>query len=104
MSLIVPLRALPNQQVQCQLGGQACTINVFQQATGLYTDVFVGIDPKAQGIIALNLNRIVRYRYLGFLGDLCFWDTQGQEDPVYTGLGARFQLVYIAEGERAFDD
>lgn len=104
MSLLVPIRAIPNQQVQAQLGGQACTVNIFQQAAGLYVDLYVGSSPVALGVIALNLNRIVRYRYLGFAGDLTFWDTQGTEDPVYTGLGARFQLVYIEAGERAFDD
>jgi hypothetical protein len=95
MSQIVPIQALPNQQVQCQLAGQACTFNIFQQAYGLYIDVYVGNAPIILGVIAENLNRIVRSLYLGFVGDLTFWDTQGTDDPIYTGLGSRFQLVYI---------
>jgi hypothetical protein len=97
--LIVPVRPLPNQQVQCQLNGQACTINVFQQAFGLYADLFVGAQAIVQGVIAHNLTRIVRSAYLGFSGDLVFFDTQGTDDPIYTGLGSRFVLVYLAPGE-----
>lgn len=95
MTEIVPLQAFASQQVQVQLNGQAVTLNIFQQAYGLYVDVFVGATAIIQGVIAENLNRIVRSTYLGFQGDLAFWDTQGTEDPIYTGLGTRWQLVYI---------
>lgn len=101
MSQLIPLRPLPNQQVQVQLGTQAVTINVFQQAYGLYVDVFVGGTAIIQGVIGENLNRIVRSAYLGFDGDLVFWDTQGDEDPVYTGLGDRWQLAYIDAADLA---
>lgn len=99
MSQIVPVQAVPNQQVQCQLGGQACTFNIYQQAYGLYIDVYIGQALIIAGVIAENLNRIVRSTYLGFSGDLTFWDTQGLENPVYTGLGTRFLLVYIEQSE-----
>lgn len=99
MSQIVPIQALKSQQVQVQLGGQACTLNIYQQAFGLYIDVYVGGTLIIAGVICENLNRIVRSIYLGFSGDFTFWDTQGTEDPVYTGLGARWQLVYMEPGE-----
>ena len=51
------------------------------------------------GVIAGNLNVIVRSAYLGFVGDLAFIDTQGSDDPVYTGLGARWILTYFAPSE-----
>lgn len=101
MSQLIPLRPLPNQQVQVQLGTQAVTINVFQQAYGLYVDVFVGGTAIIQGVIGENLNRIVRSAYLGFDGDLVFWDTQGEDNPVYTGLGDRWQLAYIDAADLA---
>lgn len=41
------------------------------------------------------MNLIVRSAYLGFIGDLAFIDTQGTSDPIYAGLGTRFQLVYL---------
>lgn len=99
MSQVVPIQAVPNQQVQCQLGGQACTLNIYQQAYGLYVDVFVGLSPIIEGVIAENLNRIVRSLYLGFSGDFTFFDTQGKSDPIYTGLGTRFLLIYIDASE-----
>ncbi len=95
MALIVPLQAVPNQTLQCQLGGQACTLDVVQNAYGLFMTVAVAGVAVASGVICLNLNRIVRFAYLGFVGDFVFADTQGTEDPVYTGLGARWQLLYL---------
>ena len=98
--LIVPLQAVPSQTLQVQLGGQACTLNVVQNAYGLFMDVLVnGTTAIAQGVICENLNRIVRDLYLGFLGDFMFVDTQGDEDPIYTGLGTRWQLAYIDASE-----
>lgn len=101
MMLIVPLRALPNQTLQVQLAGQPCTINVYQQAYGLFTDLYVAGGLIIGGVICRNLNRIVRSAYLGFTGDLVFGDTQGTSDPLYTGLGSRWQLAYLAEGDVA---
>lgn len=99
MSQLVPIQALKSQQVQVQLNGQACTLNIYQQAFGLYIDVYVGATLIIAGVIAENLNRIVRSIYLGFSGDFTFWDTQGTENPVYTGLGSRWQLVYMEASE-----
>lgn len=101
---IVPIQPLPNQTLQVQLGLQPCTINVYQQLYGLFVDVFVGDALIIAGVVAENLNRIVRSRYLGFAGDLVFLDTQSSDladgaDPVYTGLGSRFLLVYLEAAE-----
>ena len=96
---VVPLQPVPNQTLQCQLGGQACTIDVVQNAYGLFATLFVGTNLIIAGVLAQNLNRIVRSLYLGFFGDLCFVDVQGMSDPVYTGLGSRYQLVYLAPSD-----
>ena len=93
--LVVPVQPLPNQTLQTQLNGQACTLNVYQQTYGLFVDLYVGATLIVGGVIAENLNRIVRSLYLGFSGDFVFLDTQGTADPVYTGLGSRFLLVYL---------
>jgi hypothetical protein len=37
----------------------------------------------------------VRDEYLGFIGDLAFFDTQGMTDPDWTGLGSRYILGYF---------
>lgn len=106
MPLVVPTQPIANQTLQCQLGGQACTLNVYQQAFGLYLDVFVGNTAIVQGVICLNATLIVRSAYLGFSGDFEFIDSQpdpknGASDPVYTGLGSRFQLLYLSASEIA---
>ena len=93
--LIVPLQAVPNQAVTVALGGQVCQINIYQEDYGLFVDLYVNNALIIGGVIAENLNRIVRSAYLGFLGDLAFIDNQGNSDPDYTGLGGRFSLAYL---------
>ena len=94
--LVVPLQAYPNQAVQVVLNNQACTIHVYQKFFGLFCDLSVLQQPIIQGVLCLNANYIVRSLYLGFNGDLGFWDTQGSSDPNYAELGSRFQLIYFA--------
>lgn len=92
---VVPAQTLPNQQIQVTLGGQACTLNVYQTAYGLFMDVYANSALIIAGVICENLNRIVRSLYLGFVGDFAWVDVQGNDDPVYTGIGTRFFLVYL---------
>jgi hypothetical protein len=91
----IPLAATPSQTLSVLLGGQNCQINVYQKTTGLYVDLSVNNTPLVQGSIARNAVQIVRHPYLGFIGDLAFLDTQGTSDPDYTGLGSRYQFVYL---------
>ena len=93
---IVPLNANPNQTLTVGLLNQACQINVYQKSGGLFMDVYVNNALIIAGVLCENLNRIVRSLYLGFVGDFVFYDTQGTSDPDYTGLGSRFQLVYLS--------
>jgi hypothetical protein len=94
--LVVPVQATPNQNLQVQLDGQACTLDIYQEQYGLFMDVSASSMPESlYGTICQNLNRIVRDAYLGFTGDFTWFDTQGASDPVYWGIGSRFQLVYL---------
>lgn len=93
--LVVPLKAVPSQVVAVTLAGQSCKIGVYHRRTGLYVDVHLADAPIQTGVIALNANKIVRSAYLGFVGDLAFFDTLGTADPDYTGLGDRFVLMYL---------
>lgn len=92
---IVPTQAVPNQTLQVSLGGQVCQINIYQKFFGLYLDLYVNNVLIIAGVVCKNLNRIVRSAYLGFIGDLCFIDNQGDTDPTYTGLGTRYSLAYL---------
>lgn len=93
--MIVPTKPLASQVLQVALAQQAVTLNVYQTAYGLFMDVYVGPTLIIGGVICENLNRIVRSLYLGFVGDFGWFDTQGTDDPVYTGLGTRWQLFYL---------
>ena len=91
---IVPLQAVPSQSAQIVLGGQNCLVRVYQKSTGLFFDLLVDGNPVVQARICRDRNRLVRYERLGFSGDLFFVDNQGYSDPVYSGLGGRYNLFY----------
>jgi hypothetical protein len=97
--LVVPLQAVPNQTLQVTLGNQPCILNVYQYSTGLFMDVYISATPIITGVICHNICRIVRSLYLGFIGDFVFYDTQGNLDPIYTGLGSRYILVYLTPSD-----
>ncbi|MBU9656059.1 phage baseplate plug family protein [Burkholderia cenocepacia] len=99
--LNVPLMANPSQKLSVLLAGQNCQISVYQKTTGLYLDLSVNNAPIKSGIICRDRVRLIRYAYLGFIGDLTFFDTQGVDDPQYSGLGTRWQLVYLESGDLA---
>lgn len=93
--LIVPLLDLPAQTIQISLGGQQCNISLRTLGTSLYCDLYVGSKLIIVGVLCLHNTLIVRDAYLGFIGDLCFYDTQGSSDPVSPGLGTRYELWYV---------
>jgi hypothetical protein len=93
--LIVPVQAVPNQTLSILLANQLCQLTLRTRYYGLFMDVSVNDAPIVQAVICQNWDRIVRSAYLGFVGDLAFWDTQGSADPAYTGLGSRYLLYYL---------
>lgn len=93
--LIVPLTATPSQTLNAALGNQQCAIAVYQKSTGLYLDLTLAGAKIIGTVICHDRCLLVRQPYLGFVGDLCFIDTQGRTDPVYTGLGTRYLLAYL---------
>lgn len=93
--LLVPTKALASQTLQVSLATQNVTLNIYQTAYGLFMDVYVGNTLIIAGVICENLNRIVRSLYLGFVGDFGWFDTEGAADPIYYGLGTRWQLIYL---------
>lgn len=101
--LIVPLQPVPNQTLTVVLGNQNCRINVYQKFFGLYFDLSInGNPPIVLGRICQTGNLLVRYAYLGFVGDLMFIDTQlPVADPSYIGLGSRWRLSYLSAAEVA---
>lgn len=106
---VIPLSALPSQTLQFVAGGQNCQMSVYTNTGYDYSDLtlstvksYIAIDFAYNGIQVtntqncLNLARLLKNRqYLGFVGDFMFVDTQGSEDPQYTGLGTRWVLLYL---------
>lgn len=104
MALGIPLTAVPNQIQAMALEGQSVLLAVYQRASGLYMDVISNGSPIILGVLCENKNPIVRNAYLGFLGDFFFFDSQAPadgegDDPNYTGLGDRFQLIYLESAD-----
>jgi hypothetical protein len=97
--LVIPTNAVPNQTLSVNLAGQSCRINVYQKTTGLFVDLYVNDALIIGGVLGLNTVLIVRDGYFGFIGDLTFLDSQGLDDPISTGLGGRWSLVYIEAAE-----
>lgn len=97
--LVIPLQAMPAQSFNVTLNGQACQIALYQKGDNFYIDVSIGSQVIRQGRMVRNATRLIRYAYLGFVGDLIMFDTQGQSDPTYDGLGARYQLYYLIPAE-----
>lgn len=107
--LIVPLQAVPSQVVNVQLQAQATTLRVYQRFYGLnnggiYIDVLLNNSLVIGGVQCENANRIIRNAYFGYLGDFAWIDTQGSNDPYYTGIGIRYFLAYLAQADLAQED
>lgn len=98
--LTVPTQPVASQVFSVLLDNQQVRIRLRQLNTGL----FMNLESEGEEIIGLvvcqNLNRIVRNKYLGFIGDLVFLDSTGAgADPYYTGLSSRWQLIYLEEAD-----
>lgn len=95
---LIPLSAVPSQNLIVNLGGQSCQINVYVMSYAsprLYLDLSSNGANVMTGVMCHDRDKLVRRAYLGFAGDLTFVDTQGTDDPMYTGLGSRFLLIYL---------
>lgn len=100
--LQMPLAAVPSQTFSIVLAGQNCQLAVYQKSTGLYMDLVVNGTPVTTCVRCVEGARLLLDRkYLGFIGDFGFIDTQGNSDPVYTGLGSRWQLLYLEASDLA---
>lgn len=99
--LIVPTQPVPNQSFSVTLDGQQINIVLSQTDYGLFITILLANVPLITGTLCLNEEFLIQETYLGFSGEMMFVDTQGTDDPVYTGLGTRFQLAYIEPADLA---
>jgi hypothetical protein len=91
----IVLQSVPSQQTQVVLDGQSCSISVYVKTSCMFFDLSVNGTQIASAVQCKNLVSLVPTSYLGFSGWMVFFDTQGTSDPIYTGLGSRWQLLYL---------
>lgn len=114
---VVPLAPVPSQNFAVALAGQAVAISLYLLGAGaaaaLYMDltlngspIFTGRAARAYGGLPNTVARfmLASKHYLGFAGDLLFIDTQASPtvptaDPLPSGLGSRWQLLYFSEAD-----
>lgn len=98
---VIPLQNVPNQTLTVQLDGQNTKIVLYQKNTGLYMDLFLdgGTTLVVCGVLCGDVELLVMDAYLGFVGDLMFNDTFANSNPFWTGLGIRYQLLYIESSD-----
>lgn len=111
--ITVPLAAVPSQDFSITLGGQNVVIALYvlgaQAAARMYMDLTSNGEPIFSGRIVRAFSGLpqnappfmtVGARYLGFIGDFLYVDTQATPtnpgaDPLPAGLGTRWQLLYM---------
>ena len=100
MSLQIPLIAVASQRVSVVLADQNVQLNVFQKTDCMYVDVSMDGDSIVRTKAARNRSRLLlATTYRGFVGDLVWVDTLGDEQPYYTGIGSRWFLLYLTAAE-----
>lgn len=98
---IIPLQSVANQIVKVVLAGQNCQISLNTRNDSIFVDVNVNGVDLVCNVIAQNLNQIICSQYVGFSGQLMFIDSSQSDDPVFSGLGSRYFLMYLSESENA---
>ena len=98
---IIPIQDVPSQTFTINLAGQQTQINLYTRTTGMYCDVLVNNTLIIGGVYCANLAKIVQNTYLGFIGDLIFYDTQGDTPPSSPGLGKRYVFYYLSTTDLA---
>jgi hypothetical protein len=97
--LVIPTQPIASQVLNVVLENQQCTIRLYQKSTGLYFDLLVNTAPVVAGVLCQADNFLVRYAYLGFRGDLVFYDLTpergGTGNVASAELGSRYFLAYL---------
>jgi hypothetical protein len=93
----IPLSASPSQILSVTLSGGNYQINIYTlgEDNRLFFDIYNQGAPIITCVLCQDRVKLIQLEYLGFPGDLAFIDTQGTDNPIYTGLGSRFLLVYL---------
>lgn len=102
--LLIPLKPVPNQTTTTMLNGQVVRIAIRQLVTsqgvkGVYLTAWLDNEVIQSTILCVDRARMMDSNYDGFVGGFMFMDSQGNENPDYTGIGSRWNLYYLEAGE-----
>lgn len=84
----------PNQRFNVTLNGQNCTISLKQMGSYLYLGLAVDSFVICEGAICQEAAEIIQSPSPYFKGSLFFIDTEGSNPPDWSGLGARYRLIF----------
>lgn len=98
----ITIQPVPSQTLSVVLAEQNVSIKLYQKKDcGVFIDVALNGSYVASGQIVRDIVPLIPSDYLGFVGNLMFIDTQGNLDPDYSGMGDRWQLIYLTADEYA---
>lgn len=107
MTTLVPLEAIPSQQLQILLDGVRYTLEVRQIAestliVSVWRGSADGVDTVViRSVVAGSRTPIIPYQYLEGSGGNFYFDTPNDELPDYTQFGGRHLLIYASAAELA---
>lgn len=91
---IIPIDKIPNQSFDVNLDGRNFRFEFITKGVFIYMNLSIEEEEKLNGIICLNDVDLIQYNDIGVNGRIYFFDTQGDKNPVYYGLGERWVLFY----------
>lgn len=93
----IPIKAVANQRVHCQIEGQELEITLHTRLDNrLYISLKCNKQPIMYNRICQNLTPLIDVDYLPIKGVLFFKDMQGRQDPHCKELGKRYRLFWGA--------
>lgn len=90
----IPLSSVASQLLLVPLSGRQGRLWVRQLGSGLYLDLWIDQARVVAGCLCQDRVPILLDPATSLHGDMVFVDTQGAEDPDYTGLTGRYVLLY----------
>lgn len=95
----IPLSKTPAQVFNVILAGQYCLLAIYWRQERLYLDLVVNGTAICRGAVCENRADIVQSPSQFWDGSLHFLDTDGERPPQWDGLGDRYRLLYVEDGE-----
>jgi hypothetical protein len=95
----ISISPIPSQDFTCVLADQYCRVWLYQRESYLYMDLWVGLKTVCRGAVCQYGADVLQSRSIDFKGTLHFYDFLGKSKPHYLGLGSRWPLLYVPEGD-----